>query len=112
MVEWIIEFFRSSYDELYVATLIVAMFLFLSGLDDLFIDRAFRGKGIGRALMTYLADVAVTHECARFEWMVLDWNTTAIGFYERLGATFLDEWRMCRLHEAEIRSLAAGLTTR
>lgn len=43
-------------------------------LDDLFIDPAFRGKGIGKALMAYLAGIAVQNQCARFEWVVLDWN--------------------------------------
>ena len=51
-------------------------------LDDLFIDLAFRRKGIGRALMAYLADVARQNQCGRFEWMVLDWNEGAISFYK------------------------------
>jgi GNAT superfamily N-acetyltransferase len=76
-------------------------------LDDLFIDPAFRRKGIGRALMAYLADVARQNQCGRFEWMVLDWNEGAISFYKGLGARILDEWRICRLDEAQLSNLAA-----
>jgi GNAT superfamily N-acetyltransferase len=75
-------------------------------LDDLFVDPAFRGRGVGRALMTYLAEVAVQHQCARFEWMVLDWNVAAIRFYRNLGATLLDDWRVCRLDEASLARVA------
>jgi GNAT superfamily N-acetyltransferase len=78
-------------------------------LDDLFVDPAFRDKGIGEALMAYLADVAVRNGCARFEWMVLDWNESAIGFYRRLGATLLDGWRVCRLDEAQLLHVARKL---
>jgi GNAT superfamily N-acetyltransferase len=79
-------------------------------LDDLFVHEAWRGKGIGRALMAYLADVARQHECACFEWMVLDWNEPAIGFYTRLVATFLDAWRICRLDEEQLSRVAGTLT--
>jgi GNAT superfamily N-acetyltransferase len=78
-------------------------------LDDLFIDAAFRGKGIGKAVMAYLADVALQHQCGRFEWMVLDWNDAAIGFYERLGATVLPDWRICRLAEGQLSRVASQL---
>lgn len=78
-------------------------------LEDLFVEPAFRGKGIGQALMAYLADIAVQNDCARFEWVVLDWNESAIRFYERLGATFLNEWRICRLEEAQLTHVARKL---
>lgn len=78
-------------------------------LDDLFIDPAFRGKGIGKALMAHLADVALQNQCGRFEWMVLDWNESAIRFYEHLGATTLTGWRMCRLEEDQLSRLASRL---
>ncbi len=80
-------------------------------LDDLFIDAAFRGKGIGQAMMAYLADIAVQNQCGRFEWMVLDWNESAIRFYKRLGATLLDDWRICRLDETQLSGVASRLTT-
>src|SRR2546428_12600395 len=66
-------------------------------LEDLFIEPAFRGRGIGHALMAYLADIAAKNQCGRFEWSVLDWNQSAIRFYERLGATVLNDWRICRV---------------
>jgi GNAT superfamily N-acetyltransferase len=76
-------------------------------LEDLFVDPEFRGKGIGQALMAYLADVAIQNECGRFEWTVLDWNASAIEFYRRLGATMLDDWRICRLDGAQLSRVAA-----
>jgi len=78
-------------------------------LDDLFVAPAFRGRGIGRALMAHLAGVAMRHGCGRFEWIVLDWNEKAIDLYKRLGASILDEWRLCRLDEAQLPGVAAGL---
>ena len=78
-------------------------------LDDLFVTPAFRGKGIGKAFMAYLAEVAIRHQCGRLEWMVLDWNERAIGFYERLGATILKDWWICRLEEAQLSSVAGTL---
>jgi len=78
-------------------------------LDDLFIDPAFRRKGIGQTLIAYLADIALQNQCARFEWMVLDWNESAIAFYERLGATLLTDWRICRLEEAQLSGVAGKL---
>ena len=78
-------------------------------LDDLFVDPEYRGKGIGKVLMAYLARMAVEHRCARFEWIVLDWNTDAIEFYRRLGAEMLVDWRVCRLDEAQMQRVAATL---
>ena len=75
-------------------------------LDDLFVTPAFRGKGVGKAVMAYLADVAIRYECGRLEWMVLDWNETAIGFYKKLGASVLTDWRICRLEEAQLPGVA------
>lgn len=66
-------------------------------LEDLFVLPEHRGKGFGRALLTHLAGVARDRGCGRFEWSVLDWNTPAIGFYERMGATLLPEWRIARV---------------
>lgn len=63
-------------------------------LEDLFVDPSLRGKGIGKALITYLAKLAVERDCGRLEWSVLDWNQPAIDFYQSLGATMLDDWRI------------------
>jgi GNAT superfamily N-acetyltransferase len=75
-------------------------------LEDLFIDPAFRSVGLGRALMAHLAGIAIQHDCGRFEWIVLNWNESAIGFYKRLGASILDDWRICRLEEAQFDDVA------
>jgi GNAT superfamily N-acetyltransferase len=80
-------------------------------LDDLFVTPAFRGKGLGRAVMAYLADVAIQHQCGRLEWMVLDWNEMALGFYKRLGASILTDWRICRLEEAQLPGVAGKAAT-
>ncbi len=77
-------------------------------LDDLFVSAAFRGRGLGRAVMRYLAGVAWRRGCARFEWMVLDWNHAAIAFYKSLGAEVLDDHRVCRLDAAGLAALAPG----
>ncbi len=75
-------------------------------LEDLFIASEQRGKGIGRAAMSYLARIAVDRGCGRFEWVVLDWNERAIGFYEGLGATVLPDWRVCRVLGQNLARLA------
>ena len=66
-------------------------------LEDLFVLPEWRGRGVGRRLLTHLASIAVERGCGRMEWAVLDWNESAIGFYRRLGAQMLDDWRICRL---------------
>ena len=74
-------------------------FLGRSGLylEDLFVVPAWRGRGVGRKLLSHLASIAVERACGRMEWAVLDWNESALGFYQRLGARVLDDWRICRL---------------
>lgn len=66
-------------------------------LEDLFVEPAHRGKGVGKALLIHVAKVAVERGCGRFEWAVLDWNTPAIDFYRGLGAVPLDDWTLFRL---------------
>ena len=75
-------------------------------LEDLFVTPAHRGGGVGRALLASLAVVARERGCGRFEWSVLDWNRSAIGFYEGLGATVLSDWRIARLTGEAIARLA------
>ena len=62
-------------------------------LEDLFVREAFRGKGVGRALLAKVAGIATHENCYGVRWEVLDWNQTAIDFYKRLGASFLDQWK-------------------
>jgi GNAT superfamily N-acetyltransferase len=66
-------------------------------LEDLYVQPAFRRAGIGAALLKHLAALARQRDYGRFEWSVLNWNVDAIGFYERMGATLLPEWRICRV---------------
>lgn len=77
-------------------------------LEDLFVRPERRGTGCGRALLERVAQLAVQRGCGRLEWAVLDWNGPAIGFYERLGARPLDEWRICRLDGAALARMASG----
>ena len=66
-------------------------------LEDLYVQPARRGLGLGKALLSHLAALAVQRGCGRFEWSVLDWNANAIAFYQRMGATVLPDWRICRV---------------
>ncbi len=79
-------------------------------LEDLFVYPHFRGKGIGKALLVYLAQVAVRENCGRFQWQVLDWNQPAIDFYESLGAKKLSEWITMRVEGEDIEKLAGQST--
>lgn len=75
-------------------------------LEDLFVLPEFRGKGIGKALLRHLARLAVERGCGRFEWAVLDWNDSAIKFYESLGAVPMGEWITYRLTGEALHRLA------
>jgi len=75
-------------------------------LEDLFVAPETRGRGIGRALLSSLAKLAVERGCGRLEWAVLDWNVDAIAFYERLGARPMDEWTTFRIAGKALEDLA------
>ena len=75
-------------------------------LEDLFVRVEHRGKGIGKALLIFLAQVAVRENCGRFQWQVLDWNTPAIDFYRSLGAQTMKEWLTMRVEGEAIERLA------
>jgi GNAT superfamily N-acetyltransferase len=77
-------------------------------LEDLFVRPAYRGKGIGKALLAYLAKECVANGWARLQWAVLDWNTPSIQFYKSLGAVMVDEWTGCRLDGPALTALAQG----
>ncbi|NER32961.1 MAG: GNAT family N-acetyltransferase [Oscillatoria sp. SIO1A7] len=68
-------------------------------LEDLFVLSDYRGRGIGKALITYVFQLAKERGCGRVEWSVLDWNEPAQEFYRHLGADILPDWRICRLTE-------------
>jgi len=72
-------------------------------LEDLYVRAAHRRSGLGKGLLSRLAEIAVERDYGRFEWTVLDWNEDAIRFYERMGAHVLPEWRICRLAGADLQ---------
>ena len=75
-------------------------------LEDLFVKPEARGKGVGFALLSALARVAVERDCGRLEWAVLDWNELAINFYKRIGAVPMDDWTTFRLSSNSLVQLA------
>lgn len=75
-------------------------------LEDLFVNPDQRGKGFGKAMLAYLAKLAVERECGRLEWSVLDWNEPAIKFYKSLGAKPMDEWTIFRVTGDALTQLA------
>jgi GNAT superfamily N-acetyltransferase len=77
-------------------------------LEDLYVRPAFRGLGIGKALLVHLARIAVKRGCGRMEWSVLKWNDPAIGFYLALGAVPMDEWQVYRLAGEALRALGSA----
>jgi GNAT superfamily N-acetyltransferase len=77
-------------------------------LEDLFVRPAARGTGMGKALLERLAHIAVERACGRFEWGVLSWNVDAQAFYQRMGATLLPDWRVCRVTGDALQTLGAA----
>lgn len=76
-------------------------------LEDLFVKPKARGQGVGYALLSALARIAVERNCGRIEWAVLDWNKPSIDFYERIGAKPLSDWVMFRMTGTALHELAA-----
>ncbi len=68
-------------------------------LEDLYVRPEYRNKGIGKALLNYLIELAKENDCGRVEWVVLDWNESAINFYKSLGAEPMNDWIVFRLSE-------------
>jgi len=75
-------------------------------LEDLFVRPAFRGRGIGKALMVHLAKRCVAEGWGRLQWSVLDWNTPSIDFYKSLGGVLMDEWTVVRVSGEALQRLA------
>ena len=76
-------------------------------LEDLFVEPAFRGWGIGKALLVHLARIAADKGCGRYQWQVLDWNEPSIRFYEAMGGQVLREWLTVRVKGEDLQRLAA-----
>jgi GNAT superfamily N-acetyltransferase len=75
-------------------------------LEDVFVQPEYRRQGIGKALMRSIAKIAFDRGCGRLEWSVLDWNQSAIEFYQSLGATILPDWQTCRMTAATLAEIA------
>ncbi len=75
-------------------------------LEDLYVRPSHRAQGIGEALLTRLGRLAVERGHGRFEWSVLDWNENAIRFYQRMGATVMPDWRICRVAGDALQAFA------
>ena len=75
-------------------------------LEDLYVKPEFRGRRIGRALLTHLARLAKERGCGRLEWAVLDWNEPAIKLYKSIGAVPMDEWTVYRVTGEALETLA------
>ena len=77
-------------------------------LEDLFVEPAFRGTGIGLGLLRHLARRALEENCRRIEWRVLNWNQPSIDFYASLGATAMQDWHVRQLGGSALAALAQG----
>lgn len=75
-------------------------------IEDLFVRKEVRGKGIGKKLLSYLAQIALKENCGRLEWSVLNWNEPSINFYKSLGAVPMNEWTVYRLCDDKLENLA------
>jgi GNAT superfamily N-acetyltransferase len=75
-------------------------------LEDLFVKPALRGRGFGKAMLAYLANLARERGCGRLEWSVLDWNKPAIAFYQSIGAKPMDAWTVQRIEGQSLDLLA------
>ena len=76
-------------------------------LEDLYVQPRQRGRGVGEALLSRVGRIAVERDYGRFEWSVLDWNANAIRFYEKMGATVMPDWRICRVTGEALQRFAA-----
>ncbi|ORZ05240.1 acyl-CoA N-acyltransferase [Absidia repens] len=76
-------------------------------LEDLFVDPAYRGMGLGKKLLQQLAVIAKERDCGRYEWVVLDWNKPSREFYESLGAKPQGEWIIHRVEGKSLDDLAS-----
>jgi GNAT superfamily N-acetyltransferase len=75
-------------------------------LEDLYVTPGLRGRGVGRAMLVYLAKLAKERGCGRLEWSVLYWNEPAIKLYKSIGATPMDDWRVFRVTGEALDGLA------
>lgn len=74
-------------------------------IEDIYVKPEYRSQGIGKKFFSQISALAEERKCGRVEWWVLDWNKPAITFYERMGATAMDEWTVYRLPEEKYKRL-------
>lgn len=77
-------------------------------LEDLYVEETERGKSFGKAMLAYLAQLAIERNCGRLEWWVLDWNERAIRFYKNLGAVPMSDWTVFRVTGEALQNLAGS----
>jgi GNAT superfamily N-acetyltransferase len=75
-------------------------------LEDIFVLPEHRGRGVGKALLKRIAQIARERDCGRLEWSVLDWNEPSIQFYKKIGATVMSDWRICRMTRDQIEKFS------
>jgi GNAT superfamily N-acetyltransferase len=80
-------------------------------IEDIFVKPEFRGKGLGKLLLSSIAKIAAHRECGRLEWACLDWNEPSIAFYKSQGARPLTDWTTYRLNGQAIRDLGKNGAT-
>lgn len=78
-------------------------------LEDLFVLPEYRRQGIATAMLAYLGQLALERDAGRLEWSVLDWNQSAISFYQKMGAQVLPDWRTCRVTGNSLNNLADAI---
>jgi GNAT superfamily N-acetyltransferase len=78
-------------------------------LEDLFVEERYRGRGLGRSMFACLARIAMERNCERLDWWCLDWNTSSIAFYERMGARPMSDWTVYRIDGDRLAELARKL---
>jgi len=78
-------------------------------LEDLFVKPEMRGKGFGKTILSYLANLALERNCGRLEWSCLDWNEPSIKFYKQMGSIPMDEWTVYRVSGDVLENLSGRL---
>ncbi|WP_170932695.1 GNAT family N-acetyltransferase [Desulfosporosinus sp. FKB] len=80
-------------------------------LEDLYVKPEMRGKGLGKIMLSFLAQLAIERQCGRLEWWCLDWNKPSIEFYKQLGAVPMDEWTVFRVCDEALPKLALNFSS-
>jgi GNAT superfamily N-acetyltransferase len=75
-------------------------------LEDLFVKPEMRGMGLGKIMLSFLAQLAIERKCGRLEWWCLDWNELSIKFYKHLGAIPMEDWTVYRVSDDKLKLLA------